>query len=84
MANGVVHEAGEAFEDLYGGGGGWGDPLDREPAKVLDDVLDELVSPAAAEREYGVVLTGSLAEWTLAVDEEATRRLRAARRAAPG
>jgi N-methylhydantoinase B len=82
MANGVVHEAGEAFEYLYGGGGGWGDPLLREPAKVLDDVLDELVSPAAAERDYGVVLTGNLAEWTLAVDEDATRRLRAARRAA--
>ena len=28
----------------YGGGGGWGDPLDRDPQAVLDDVLDEYVS----------------------------------------
>jgi len=44
----------------YGGGGGWGDPLDRDPQAVLDDVLDEYVSVGAATREYGVVLRGSL------------------------
>lgn len=64
----------------YGGGGGWGDPLDRDPQAVLDDVLDEYVSVDGAEREYGVVLTGSLEELTLAVDEEATAALRAQRR----
>jgi N-methylhydantoinase B len=64
----------------YGGGGGWGDPLDRDPHAVLDDVLDEYVSVAAAEREYGVVLTGSLEDLTLAVDHEATEQLRASRR----
>ena len=48
MANGVPHAAGEAFRYLYGGGGGWGDPLARDPARVLDDVLDELVSVEAA------------------------------------
>ena len=51
----------------YGGGGGWGDPLDRDPQAVLDDVLDEYVSVAGAERDYGVVLTGSLEDLTLAV-----------------
>jgi N-methylhydantoinase B len=66
----------------YGGGGGWGDPLDREPQAVLDDVLDEYVSTAGAEREYGVVLTGSLEDLTLAVDEDATEKLRSERRAA--
>ena len=45
----------------FGGGGGWGDPLDRDPQAVLDDVLDEYVSVDGAERDYGVVLTGSLA-----------------------
>ncbi len=80
MANGVPHEAGEAFEYLYGGGGGWGDPLDRDPAQLLEDVLDEYVSPKAAERDYGVVLTGSVEAFDLAVDEEATVRLRAGRR----
>ncbi len=76
MANGVPHEAGEAFEYVYGGGGGWGDPLDRDPEQLLEDVLDEYVSLAAAERDYGVVLTGSLEAFDLAVDEAATARLR--------
>ena len=40
-----------------GGGGGWGDPLEREPALVLHDVTEELISPEMALKEYGVVLT---------------------------
>jgi len=76
----VPHEAGERYEYRYGGGGGWGDPLDRDPAKVLEDVLDEYVSVEAARREYGVVLRGSLEEFDLAVDTEATEQLRAALR----
>jgi N-methylhydantoinase B len=83
MANGVPHPAGSAFEYVYGGGGGWGDPLERDPDKVLEDVLDELVSLEAAERDYGVAFTGRLEDYTLAVDEEATARLRAAGRAGP-
>ena len=79
-ANWVAHEAGERLCYDYGGGGGWGDPLDREPQAVLDDVLDEYVSVAGAERDYGVVLRGSLDELTLSVDEEATAALRASRR----
>jgi N-methylhydantoinase B len=82
MANGVPHGAGEAFEYVYGGGGGWGDPLDRDPARVLDDVLDEYVSPESARRDYGVVLSGSLEAFDLAVDAAATAELRANRRAA--
>jgi N-methylhydantoinase B len=82
IANAVPHAAGEAFEYLYGGGGGWGDPLDRDPQRVLDDVLDEYVSLAAAERDYGVVLRGRLEDYSLAVDAEATRRLRERRRRA--
>jgi N-methylhydantoinase B len=65
----------------YGGGGGWGDPLDRDARAVLDDVLDEYVSVEGATRDYGVVLTGSLEELTLEVDEAATTALRAERRA---
>lgn len=55
------------------GGGGFGDPLRRDPEQVRDDVLNELVSREVAERDYGVVLTedGS-------VDEPATRRRRGA------
>ena len=64
----------------YGGGGGWGDPMDRDPQAVLDDVLDEFVSAEGAERDYAVVLTGSLEDLTLAVDEPATAKLRDSRR----
>ncbi|MBO9663610.1 hydantoinase B/oxoprolinase family protein [Dokdonella sp.] len=52
------------------GAGGWGDPLQREPAKVLADVRKSLVSVDGARR-YGVVVAGD------AVDEVATRTLRA-------
>ncbi|MFQ5514717.1 MAG: hydantoinase B/oxoprolinase family protein [Myxococcota bacterium] len=76
MANMVPHAAGEGVEYCYGGGGGWGDPLDRDPQSVCDDVLDEYVSLAAAEREYGVIFSGSVEEYDLKVDETATRRRR--------
>ncbi len=64
------------------GGGGWGDPLDREPELVALDVLQGKVSAAAARDEYGVVLVDG-ADGEPAVDEAATaalrRRLRATR-----
>jgi N-methylhydantoinase B len=76
-ANWVPIAAGERIMYDYGGGGGWGDPLERDPHAVLDDVLDEYVSVDGARRDYGVVLTGSLDELTLAVDHDATEALRA-------
>ena len=54
------------------GGGGYGDPLEREPCKVLEDVLNGYLSAEAAEREYGVVIDPAI----LAVDTERTARLR--------
>jgi N-methylhydantoinase B len=75
-------QAGERVMFNYGGGGGWGNPLDRDPQAVLDDVLDEYVSVEGARRDYGVVLTGSLEELTLALDASATEQLRAEMRAA--
>ena len=78
---GVLLEAGEALIYEFGGGGGWGDPLARDPQAVLEDVWDELVSVEGARRDYGVVVTGSLEEMTLAVDETATTAERARRRA---
>jgi len=79
-ADWVPIESGQLINYDYGGGGGWGDPLDRDPQAVLDDVLDEYVSVEGAERDYAVVLTGSLADLTLAVDEPATGSLRTDRR----
>ena len=43
-ADWVPIHAGERIMYDYGGGGGWGDPLVRDPQAVLDDVLDEYVS----------------------------------------
>ena len=61
------------------GGGGWGDPLERDPARVHADVRRKLMSARAAEREYGVVLAGDpLVPDTAATDEkrESIRRSR--------
>lgn len=81
-ADWVPISAGQKINYDYGGGGGWGSPLDRDPQAVLDDVLDEYVSVEGAARDYGVVLSGSLADLTLAVDRAATEARRDERRAA--
>lgn len=53
-------------------GGGFGDPLEREPAAVADDVADDYIPGRDAAREiYGVVLNDDLS-----VDEDATAELR--------
>jgi N-methylhydantoinase B len=57
------------------GAGGYGDPLERDPARVLEDVMDDYVSVAAAREDYGVVITGD--GFDLRVDEAATLALRA-------
>ncbi|MGH6671747.1 MAG: hydantoinase B/oxoprolinase family protein [Xanthobacteraceae bacterium] len=43
-----------------GGGGGWGDPVERDPALVRTDVIEELISRRAAGELYGVVLRDDL------------------------
>jgi N-methylhydantoinase B len=78
--SGVLLDTGEQLVYRFGGGGGWGNPLLRDPQAVLDDVWDEYVSVGGALRDYGVVLTGSLEELTLGLDDEATERERKARR----
>jgi N-methylhydantoinase B len=52
------------------GGGGFFDPLTRDPALVADDVINELLSPESALRDYGVVMVGN------EVDLDATNRAR--------
>jgi N-methylhydantoinase B len=61
---------GDLFRHEVAGAGGWGDPLDRDPALVLRDVRNEFVSERSAREDYGVVLAGN------AVDEAATAALR--------
>jgi len=60
----------------YGGGAGFEDALLRDPEAVREDVLDEYVSVPAARDLYGVVLRGSVENFDIEVDVEATRLLR--------
>lgn len=55
-ATGVVLEADDVLAYYWSGGGGYGDPLDRDPEAVARDVAVGLVSAEVAERVYGVVL----------------------------
>ncbi len=55
-----------------GGGGGWGDPLERAPERVRDDVIEGYVSAAMAKSAYGVVLRGASHK----IDAAATQALR--------
>lgn len=59
-----------------GGGGGFGDPLEREPLRVQQDVRDGYVSVESAEHDYAVILRGV----PPTIDADATEKLRAARR----
>jgi N-methylhydantoinase B len=61
------------------GGGGWGDPLEREPERVQADVMDGFVSLQAALDDYGVALDAK----TFAIDAAATEKQRAKLRAQP-
>ena len=69
----VTIKKGDVFRHVLAGAGGWGDPLDRDPAAVLRDVRNELLSPARAAGDYGVVIDTS--KW--AVDAAATKMAQA-------
>jgi N-methylhydantoinase B len=63
---------GDVFRMVLAGGGGYGDPLERDPGRVAADVREEKLSLEYARREYAVVLDPD----TLVVDAEATAALR--------
>jgi N-methylhydantoinase B len=71
----VALQADEAFVFRVGSGGGFGDPLDRDPAAVGEDVRLGALSASDAGEIYGVVLTGEHA-----VDVASTSACRDARR----
>ena len=75
---GVPFKAGEYIEFREPNAGGYGDPLDREPALVREDVLDDFTTVELARDAYGVVFRD---ERALEVDVEATERRRAELRA---
>ena len=70
----------DVFECEGGGGGGYGDPLERDPVEVVDDVRKGRVSGAAARSRYGVVLTADDQALNAAATETERSTLRANRR----
>ena len=67
---------GDMFAHSYNGGGGYGDPLERDPAAVARDIENGYGTAAAAESVYGVVGEQDGTSWT--VDPEQTRARRKA------
>jgi N-methylhydantoinase B len=70
---------GSVFRYQTNGGGGWGNPLARDPERVCRDVRDEYISIEGAYRDYGVVINGDPQHDPegLQIDTEATARRRA-------
>ena len=70
---------GELYEAILAGGGGWGDPLERDAQQVLEDVIDGKVTAGAAATQYGVLMVaqGDQVDWV--ATELSRARMRAAR-----
>jgi N-methylhydantoinase B len=76
--------ADDVFRHEMAGGGGYGDPLDREPEAVREDLLDDKVTRGHARAAYGVVMApGDLAEVDVAATRALRRDMRASRQAVP-
>lgn len=69
---------GEVFSMTWQGGGGYGDPLGREPQAVADDLREEKITALAARSVYGVVVSDGAVD--TAATEAERERLRATRR----
>ena len=80
---GVIAEQGDVVNHYTQGGGGYGDPLERDPDAVLEDILDEFVSLEKAREDYGVVINAVDPEVLgYEVDQSATDKLRQTMRGA--
>ena len=77
---GIPFAAGEFIEFREPNAAGYGDPLERPPEAVREDVLDDFTTIELARDAYGVVFAD---ERTLEIDEAATEALRAELRAKP-
>ena len=71
---GVERHGPGTYRALSPGGGGYGDPATREPARVLRDVRDGVVSVTGAERDYKVAIAAD----GRSIDRERTAQLRRA------
>jgi N-methylhydantoinase B/oxoprolinase/acetone carboxylase alpha subunit len=75
---GIPFAAGEFIEFREPNAAGYGDPLERDPEQVREDVLDDFTTVELARDAYGVVFAD---EMTLEIDQEATEALRTRLRA---
>ena len=80
----ITLQKGQTLRGRDSSGGGYGDPLTRDTARVLHDVLEGWESREKARTIYGVVFTGGIEDETLAVDVSATEAERAQLMAARG
>lgn len=71
----VPVKAGDVVRLATPGGGGWGDPLEREVSAVQLDVKRGLVSRESAERDYGVIINPISLEVDMSATEKQRRRL---------
>jgi N-methylhydantoinase B len=69
-------EPGHFYYTQYPGGGGWGDPLERRPELVREDVLDEYVSIEGARRDYGVIIDPERLEIDITATETLRRQMK--------
>ena len=70
-------QKGQCIRGRDSSGGGYGDPLTRDPKRVLIDVMEGWESREKARDVYGVVFTGRIEDDSLAVDADATKARRA-------
>ena len=70
--------SGDVYRHELAGAGGWGNPFERDPERVLRDVLEEKISVGYARREYGVAIDerfrlapGTEVAWVVEMVDEA-------------
>lgn len=71
---GILLEPGDTARVATAGGGGWGDPAQRKAEKVLEDVVQGMLSADQAAKDYGVAIARQGNDWVLQPEE--TLRLR--------
>src|SRR5262249_60232815 len=81
LVDGEAVLGGQVVRVVTTGGGGWGDPLEREPELVARDVTEGRVSQQAARDDYGVVLRTRASSDRYDLDRAATAKLRSDLRA---
>ena len=73
LSKDIIEEipANTIYRQIAGGGGGYGNPLERDLGKVVEDIHNQVVDKEQAENDYGVVLTDGME-----IDLEKTKELR--------